>query len=62
MSKRPYQFKVFEDFDEGWIWTLHAPNGSVIAMSSKGYDTRQHAGRSARDVMTAIQTADITCP
>ena len=61
MSKRPYQFKVSQSWDE-WRWTLHAPNGSVIAKSAKSYATRQHAIRSARDVMTAIQTADITCP
>jgi uncharacterized protein YegP (UPF0339 family) len=62
MSKRPYQFKVFRDLDEGWMWALQAPNGAVIAKSSKGYETRQHAVRSARDVMTAIQTADLVCP
>lgn len=62
MSKHPYQFKVFRDFDEGWMWTLHAPNGAVIAKSFKGYETRQHAIRSARDVMNAIQTADLVCP
>ena len=62
MSKRPYQFKVFRDFDEGWMWTLHAPNGSVIAKSSRGYESRQHAIRSARDVMNAIQCADLVCP
>ena len=62
MSKRPYQFKVYQATSEVWLWTLHAPNGSVIAKSSKGYATRQHAIRSARDVMTAIQTADLVCP
>lgn len=62
MSKRPYQFKVYQAPSEVWLWTLHAPNGSVIAKSANVYATRQHAIRSARDVMTAIQTADITCP
>jgi len=64
MSKRPYQFKVFEGSlgVGGWKWELQAPNGSVIAKSSKGYATRQHAIRSARDVMNAIQTADLVCP
>ena len=62
MSKRPYQFKVFEAFGDGWMWRLQAPNGQIIASSAQSYATRQHAVRSARDVMTAIQTADITCP
>ena len=31
MSKRPYQFKVFEGPLGGWKWELQAPNGSVIA-------------------------------
>ncbi len=61
MSKRPYQFKVYQ-FHSIWGWSLHAPNGAVIAKSSKGYATRQHAVRSARDVMNAIQTADLVCP
>lgn len=62
MSKRPYQFNVFGGSLGGWKWELQAPNGSVIARCAKVYATRQHAVRSARDVMTAIQTADITCP
>ena len=62
MSKRPYQFKVFEGPLGGWKWELQAPNGSVIAKCAKFYATRQHAIRSARDVMTAIQTADLVCP
>ncbi len=61
MSKRPYQFKVYQFYSE-FGWTLQAPNGSYIAKSSSLYATRQHAIRSARDVMGAIQTADITCP
>ena len=62
MSKRPYQFKVYQSTYGEWGWTLQAPNGSYIAKSSSLYATRQHAIRSARDVMTAIQTADIVCP
>ena len=60
MSKRPYQFKLYQFYSE-WGWTLHAPNGACIAKCSKTYATRQHAIRSARDVMNAIQTADIVC-
>ena len=62
MSKLPYQFKVYQSTYGEWGWPLQAPNGSYIAKSSSLYATRQHAIRSARDVMTAIQTADITCP
>lgn len=66
MSKRPYKFKVYQFevsmFYSEWGWALHAPNGRIIANSHENYATRQHAVRSARDVMTAIQTADITCP
>ena len=62
MSKRPYQFKVFQTDLGGWRWTLHAPNGRVIAKCGQSFDNRSHAIRSARDVMNAIQTADITCP
>ena len=61
MSKRPYKFKLYQLYEE-WGWTLHAPNGSVIARCAKFYATRQHAIRSARDVMNAIQTADLVCP
>ena len=61
MSKRPYQFKVFCVGWE-WRWELQAPNGALIAKSAKWYATRQHAVRSARDVMAAIQTADLVCP
>jgi hypothetical protein len=63
MSKRPYQFKVFEAFRLAvGSGELQAPNGQIIASSAQSYATRQHAIRSARDVMNAIQTADITCP
>ena len=61
MSKRPYRFKVYES-GRGWVWELLAPNGRLLCESAQGYATRQHAIRSARDVMNAIQTADITCP
>ena len=62
MSKRPYQFKVYQTPTGGWSWWLKAPNSKIIARANDDYATRQHAIRSARDVMNAIQTADITCP
>ena len=63
MSKRPYRFIVYQTAGcESWSWRLKAPNGRIIATAHDRYATRQHAVRSARDVMTAIQCADLVCP
>ena len=55
MSTRPYRFKVAQSpGSTGWRWTLHAPNGRVIAKSAQAYATKPHAQRSAVEVTTAL--------
>lgn len=62
MSKRPYRFKVFQNGNEGWMWTLHAPNGRIIAGCNQSFATFSHAKRAARDMMLALQVGDVVCP
>jgi len=62
MSKRPYRFIVYQAADAAWSWRLKAPNGRIIATPHDSYATKQHAIRSARDVMLALQVRDVVCP
>lgn len=52
-------FRVYQDVDTKWRWSLFASNDEVMAVSADGYRTVEDAGRGIGLVMSVDSTTPV---